>query len=323
MSARPTIVGGFILGALALGVAAILLFGGMRFFATTTRAVVFFDESVAGLSVGAPVTFHGVQVGSVQSIAIRFSADTMTARVPVFLELDASRITWEDKQLNASGDYERLIKAGLRAQLAQQSIVTGLLRVDLDFRPDKPAVLVGAVPGVPEIPAVPSEFAELRDQITQLSLRELVVTAQRSLVSLERLTEHVDQALTPLAATAHRTADAAVKTLPTTNDAIRQVQGEPSTSLRDLDALLVDARHQLNARGGQLSRTLATAGAATRRAQALLDSLNALTEPNSPVRGDLEAAVRDLAASASSLRNFVKTVERNPNALLVGRGGGQ
>ena len=71
MSARPAVVGAFILGALGLAVAAILFIGGVRLFATTSRVVVFFNESVAGLDVGAPVTFNGVRIGSVQSMAIR------------------------------------------------------------------------------------------------------------------------------------------------------------------------------------------------------------------------------------------------------------
>ncbi len=62
-----------------------------------------------------------------------------------------------------------------------------------------------------------------------------------------------------------------------------------------------------------------TADRAVRQAETLLDSLNGLAEPRSQFRGDLEATIRDLAASASSLRSFAETVERNPNALLMGR----
>ena len=123
----------------------------------------FFSESLAGLDVGSPVTFHGVRIGSVQSIAVRFSPDTMTARIPVFLELERNKVILEGKKLNRSEpDFEQLIRAGLRAQVVLQSFVTGQLRVDLDFLPGTPAQLVGAAPGVPEIPAVPSDLGQLR-----------------------------------------------------------------------------------------------------------------------------------------------------------------
>ncbi len=91
MSSRPAVVGAFILGALALGVAGIVFFGGMRLFATRWRVVVFFSESLAGLDVGSPVTFHGVRIGSVQNMAVVYSTETMTARTPVFLELERNR----------------------------------------------------------------------------------------------------------------------------------------------------------------------------------------------------------------------------------------
>lgn len=320
MSARPAVVGGFILGALALGVAAILFFGGVQLFATTRRVVVFFSESVAGLDVGAPVTFHGVRIGSVQSTSVHFSADTLTARIPVFLEIQPKQITWEGKKLGGTmADYERLVQAGLRAQLALQSIVTGQLRVDLDFRPGTPAQVIGTIKGVPEIPAVPSELGQLRNELTNLPLRELADAAQRTLRSLGRLSDHLDAKLDPLADSVQHTADAAARTLQTTDEAVRRVQADASTALHDLDSLLVDTRRQVDVRGSELSRTLTTSDRAAGQAETLLESLNGLAEPRAPFRGDLEAAARDLAASASSLRSFSETVERNPNALLIGR----
>jgi paraquat-inducible protein B len=320
MGARPAVVGGFILGALALGVAAILFFGGVQLFATTSRVVVFFNESVAGLEVGSPVTFHGVRIGSVQSTSVHFSTDTLTARIPVFLEIQPKQITWEGKKLGDTvADYERLVQAGLRAQLALQSIVTGQLRVDLDFRPGTPARVIGTIKGVPEIPTVPSELGQLRNEVTNLPLRDIADAAQRTLTSLGRLADHLDARLDPLVGSAQRTADAATRTLQTANEAVSQVQADASTTLHDLDSLVVDTRRQLDARGDELGRTLTASDRAARQAETLLESLNGLAEPGSPFRGDLEASVRDLAASASSLRSFAGTVERNPNALLIGR----
>jgi len=317
MSSRPAVVGAFILGALALVVAGILFFGGMRLFATSMRVVVFFSESLAGLDVGAPVTFHGVRIGSVQSIAIRFSPDTMTARIPVYLEIQNDRLILEGEP--TAPDFERLIRAGLRAQVVLQSFVTGQLRVDLDFLPGTPGQLVGAAPGVPEIPAVPSELGQLRNQLAQLRLRELADAAQQAFASLGRLSDHLDATLDPLAQSAHRTLDAATQTLQTTDEAVRRVQADASTALRDLDALLVDAHGQLDARSGELSRVLTAADRTLGHAETLIDSLNGLAEPGSQFRGDLEATVRDLSATASSLRDFAETIERNPNALLMGR----
>ncbi len=318
MNARPAVVGGFILGALALVVGGILLFGGLRWFARTVRLVVFFNESVANLDVGSPVTFHGVRIGSVESIALHFSADTMTAQTPVYLRIETNRVIWEGKPISAS-DNERLVRAGLRAQLALQSFITGQQRVDLELRPGTPARRIGAINSVPEIPTLPSDIGQLRNQLTGLQLRDLVDTAQKTLGSLNRLANHFDAAIDPLTERAQRTADTATYTLETAGTAIRSVQSNASAALHELDSLLVDIHRQLDGHGGELSRTLDATDRTVHQAEKLLDSLNGLAEPRSELRGDLEATVRDLAASASSLRDFAETLERNPNALIMGR----
>lgn len=320
MTSKPAVIGGFILGAVALGVAAILFFGGTQFFSKTTRAVVFFNESVAGLEVGAPVTFRGVRIGSVQSIAIRFTTDTMTARIPVIVQFDKNSIIWQGGELDGSDGYRRLIGAGLRAQLTQQSFVTGQLRVDLSFRPGTTPQLIGSFQGLPEIPSVPSDLDRLRNQLTDLPLRAFVTSAEQTLGSLQKLSDHLNGQIDPLAASAQRTADAATDTLRTTDEAVQKLQLQVGTTLTDVDALVVDARRQLGARGTELSQTLKAANRAVQQMSLVLASLNDLTGPRSDLRGNLEAAARDLSATTSSLRGFAATIERNPNTLLLGRG---
>jgi paraquat-inducible protein B len=179
--------------------------------------------------------------------------------------------------------------------------------------------LIGSIKDVPEIPAIPSELSQLRNQLTQLPLGELADAARQAFASVERLSDHLNSRLDPLLDSAERATDAAARTLQTTNEAVRTLQVEASTTLRHLDSLLVDANHQVNARGGELERTLTAADRAVRKAETLLESLNSMAEPRSQFRGDLESSLRDLAASASSLRSFAETIERNPNALLMGR----
>ena len=319
MTAKPAAVGAFVLGAMGLGILAILFFGGTQWFAKMSEAVVFFDESVAGLEVGAPATFRGARIGSVKSVAIRVAADAVKARIAVILELNPNQVTREGEAPAATPDYKRLVQAGLRAQLAVQSLITGQLRVDLDFRPDTPARLVGTVEGLPEIPAIPSDLGELRSELTGLHLHELVETGQRALAAVERLADHIDNDLDPLVTSARHTLDSATQTFQTTDGAVHRLQSEISSALQHVDLLLADARHQLDGRGTELSRTLVSADRAAHQMDALLGSLNGLAEPRSEFRSDLQAAMRDLAASASALRGFAQTIERNPNTLLMGR----
>ena len=88
------LVGAFVLGALVLLVAAVAVFGGGALFRRNTPAVVYFQGSVAGLSVGAPVTFQGVTIGSVSRIVLEMSATTGEARIPVYIEFNSDAITF-------------------------------------------------------------------------------------------------------------------------------------------------------------------------------------------------------------------------------------
>lgn len=323
MRARPGIVGAFILGAAGLGVAGILFFGGARMFSKTLLAVAYFSESVAGLEVGAPVTFNGVRIGQVKNVALEFSTATMSARIPVVLEFQPEQITWQGGKRLAEEpkDFERLVRAGLRAQLQMQSFVTGQLRVDLEFQPETPARLTGVSAGLPEIPTVPSNLGQFVAQLSKLRLQDLADTAQGAFASMDRFLNHLDSLLDPLAGNATDALVAARQTFRTGDEAIARVKDEASTALRDLDALIVDVRRQVGPRSADLSRTLNSADRAARQAEALLQSLNGLAQPRSPFRGNLEAAMRDLAATASSLRDFAATLERHPNAVLLGRSG--
>jgi paraquat-inducible protein B len=322
MAGKPAIIGGFVLSGLALGVAAILLFGSLRLFSSTQQAVVFFQGSVAGLVVGAPVTFRGVQVGSVQRISLLIDVKDLTARIPVYLDLHPESVSMVEGILPAGEvSIERLLKAGLKAQLNTTSFVTGQLQVDLDLRPDVKVPPTGGDLDVPEIPAIPSQLQALKDELAGLQLRQLADTAQRTLVSIQRVSDQLGDNIGPIIDNVEKTSDSARETLQTTTEAIRQIKADAARTLGHIDQLAVEGRQQLTARGGELSRVLVEAGRTAHEAETLMASLNDMTSSRSQARGGLEAAIRDLAATASSLRNFSREVERNPSVILTGKGG--
>ena len=138
-------IGAFVVGAVALAVAAIVLFGSGRFFKDTDKWVAIFPGSVKGLNVGSPVVFRGVQVGQVTEIIVNFDPGRIEVIIPVLYETDPERfrhigpqVIADDKEL-----HEALVAQGLRAQLQMQSLVTGQLVINMDFFPNSPAKLYG------------------------------------------------------------------------------------------------------------------------------------------------------------------------------------
>lgn len=186
--ASPTAIGAFVIGGLAIAIGAVMAFGGGKFFKDTITYVMYFDASVSGLRVGAPVEFRGVKVGEVRDIRGTISED-LEIQIPVYVEIGEGRL--QPRRADAAPIRREqaipvLIKRGMRAQLALQSFVTGQYYIALDFHPDEPARFVGD--GViPEIPTVPSALSQLQARFERLPIDELAAQAIAALQSIETL----------------------------------------------------------------------------------------------------------------------------------------
>ena len=196
--ANPAMIGGFVLGALVLAVAALVVLGGGTFFQHRQFWEAYFDESIKGLAIGAPVTFRGVKVGSVTDIRVVVNRDATPATVttgvmhtPVFFEISANRI--EDTaghevrfEKDAAG-IKRLFDFGLRAQLELQSLVTGQLGINLNFHPGAPVKLTGRSLKYPEFPTIPSTMAALGRSLDDLNMNEVAQDVRRTVKGIEQL----------------------------------------------------------------------------------------------------------------------------------------
>ena len=123
-----------------------------QIFQEKTPYVIFFDSSVQGLNVGAPVVFRGVQVGQVVKVEAIFDPKKNNIDVKVMVEIvrDVIRIPEGFKMLESPQQgLDILVQHGLRASLQTQSFVTGLLLVNLDFHPNTPIKRHGAIRRIP------------------------------------------------------------------------------------------------------------------------------------------------------------------------------
>ena len=150
------VIGAFVVGAVILAVVGVLILGGGEFLKKKLTFIMFFDRSVKGLKVGAPVVFHGVEIGTVKEVAVRANTKDWTFKIPVIVEIDPSTYRDPDLQIDQKEALPFMIEKGLRATLEMQSMVTGMLQVDLDFKPDTEPKLEGGDLPYPEIPTTAS-----------------------------------------------------------------------------------------------------------------------------------------------------------------------
>lgn len=164
--ADKTKIGLFVVGAVILLVAAILIFGSGAFIKQSDKYIVFFDGSVKGLSVGAPVIFRGVKIGNVSSIDLIYNNETKNVLIPVVVDVGLSRVKGVPDKFGYP-DYAELIQQGLRAKLEIQNFITGQLMLGLDFYPQDPEKMYHIANNYPELPALPisPDIFEIMDEI--------------------------------------------------------------------------------------------------------------------------------------------------------------
>ncbi|MCQ9154215.1 MlaD family protein [Acidomonas methanolica] len=316
---KETLVGAFVLGGVALLMAAFVLFGRFHPFEHKLYATLIFEGASSGLTVGSPVTFRGVQVGTVDKVSIEYDPPTRRAYIPVHITLQSTNISLTDGRKSTFPTIPELVAQGLRGEMNVKSFVTGSSEINLDFAPQIPAVLHPDLVSGDEIPTRQSTMQQMTQTLTQLPLRQLADNADKTLASLRALSDRMDTSLPQLVDSLRETSDHTRRMMDTANATLATLQPELTRTLETIDRLAAAGTAQMNGRGAQLSALLARADTMLRKADHSLDGITSLTSPRSPERADLEASLRDIAAAAAALRGFASDVERNPQLLLTGR----
>jgi paraquat-inducible protein B len=321
-------VGAFVVGALVLGTIAFLWLSGNRWFEREQAATIHFQGGVAGLYVGAPVTFRGVPVGQVESIGIQVDAKSLQARIPVRVRLQPDSVQFTSDGALQQPDLRTLVQRGLRARLVAQSYVTGQKAIDLDFVPDAVPVAASPPGPVPEIPAVSDRFEALFEQLAQLPLRETLDELRGTMHSLQATLDETRGTVAATRGVIERggarfdaVAQQGERALADARATVVALRADVQRSLASLDGFLQAGRTTIEQAQPELQATFESARAAAGAAEQAMRRVDELTDPRAPLRGDIDAAVRDLAQAARALREWSELIEDRPNALVFGRGG--
>jgi paraquat-inducible protein B len=323
----PTLIGAFVVGALTVLIIAVIALGSGRLFRQAREFVLYFDSSVNGLRIGAPVKFKGVEIGAVKDIRLQLERSAQVDKIPVIVEIDLEKLTSRGATATVAQDVrafqEAVVKQGLRGQLLMESLVTGLLYVSLDFFPGTPIRLVqpaGVEHRYPEIPTTPTTLELAEDTITQIfkkleeidfkgitkSLSETVdginqlINSPELKVSLRELRQtipKVDEALLSvrkLATTMDRSFATLTGNLEQTSDATREAMQQAAIAIKQTDGAL-------------------------KAAEVAMINVNGVMDQDSPTFYEIRRSMREVSAAARSLRLLTGYIERNPRALIFGK----
>jgi paraquat-inducible protein B len=332
--ANPMAIGGFVLGALALVVIAILVFGSGRLFKPKTEVVTYFPGTVQGLTVGAPVEFQGVQVGEVTEIRLDYWLEQRQFRIPVSYDLWRESVTvlgQRPAEIEGKLPLQFLVEdEGLRAQLVSVSLVTGQYVVALSFQPDSPLKYQGKETGRIEIPAIEATRDRVANMLQSLDLPGLVNAAMGTLEAFRQRAE--DPALQSLVADADRAVIEARKLLADLTAGVKPLLQRADDTLDGYAALAQTASQRLSTLADSLEKTSADIGTLAREVNRQVEPINqsavgalrsaeGLLSEGSAARYNLELLLEEGASAARSLRLLADYLEQNPDALIRGKYG--
>jgi paraquat-inducible protein B len=265
--------------------------------------LLYFDDSVRGLAIGAPVEFKGIEVGRVLDIQLDFNLQSQKVRIPVLIEVDIDRMfpAKHEAELEefikqhqaeiAAGRHpmiEKLVERGLRARLKTGSMLTGQMYVDVDFYPDVPKQHLIYNDQYPELPTLPSIADELQRNVMD------IVTGLKK-IPLDKIGMEL------------------LGTVQGSNQLLNSK--DLKESVRALN-LAVQEVHQIAKTADQELVTL------SRSLEKNLSSSSKILEqmePGAPMAVDLATALEELASSARSIRALTDYLERHPESLVQGK----
>jgi paraquat-inducible protein B len=275
----PTLVGAFILGGALLSIAAVAIWGSGRLFEHRYRYVCYFPGSVNGLAIGAAVKYRGVPVGQVTGMRIRYEQPPGDVRIPVFVDLSGRRL----RELGVS---ER------PTPKVMHDLVARGMRARLDSESlvtGQLYVNLGLFPDSPLTLVHPeSDYPEIP------TIPATLEEATKSLTALLAQLKEVD-----IAGTAHSFAGAI--------DGLNRLIDTPAVAhtLSELPSTVAAMRKALQ----NVDSGVDSVG----------DSLKSILAVRGPMFVELQRALVDVQRAAEAVRSLAAFLERNPNALIIGR----
>lgn len=250
------------------------------------RVRMVFDQSVRGLSVGAPLDFLGIEVGSVRSISIDYDRQSREFPIEVTADIYPLRLGAARESLSEPGTdparrdvllLKRLVDHGVRAQARTGNLITGQMYIGLDFIPKATRVTFDTRSEVPSIPTVRGTLSDIQPQLAEIVDKINKVPFDEIGNNLNSTLKEASRAIANLSPEAQRALVDVRKTL----DEVSKTMGA--------------AQHTL----GQFDRNILA--------------------PDAPLQRNAEQTLLDLQRAAQSLRTLTDYLERHPESLLRGK----
>lgn len=323
-------IGGFVVIAVFLLATSVVLFGSGKFFKKTDKYVLYFDTSIKGLSVGAPVLFNGVAVGAVTEIVVLADHEKLDYIIPVYIDIDPNSVLIVDgeKRISPEVMLPKLIDRGLRGVLTTQSFITGQLMIELAYYPETPAKLKYTIQETPEIPTIPSTTERLFQILQQSDFKGMMNNLEQSISGISKLVNdpEIINAIHSFRLAADNVKNATGKIDAHIDPLAQQVDGTLSDSrklLHELDSQVEPLSSDLKKTTENFNKLILSANAdldsLTNSIEKSLEGFRGISSENAPIIIQAEETLQNISAMSRSLRQLADYLERHPESILMGK----
>ena len=319
--ANPTAIGLFLIGAIVLVVAGVAVLASSTWFQKRNTFVSFFGESINGLEIGAPVKFQGVPIGSVTALHIQIDRFGKTFQVPVQYEVDLRMLeTLRGTFVNLADPavLRDQIADGLRVRLQMESIVTGLLYLEVSYNADaKPPELEPRVTKWPELPTTPSLMAALGT-----GAGSVVADVVKVLFRVNSILEEVDMAGINTAVVKTAQSVQRLVETPQIREALVQLPltaAQVTRTMASVERLAITADSAVGPIAIQAERATTELANTMQVLRTTLEEAQGLLSTDSGIGFELQAVLQSLRQAADALQLLTTSLEQNPDILLRGK----
>ncbi len=335
---EPAMIGIFVVLSLSLFLIGIVLFGGARFFEKESLVIAYFDDSLKGLSVGAPVTYRGVSIGQVKEIQLKIienGSNEHKVIIPILITLNGGQdlvIQGPEIQSEQNVDdfLESMCKQGLRAKLKTISLVTGKRYIDLAMYKGSVPVYRDTSGKYLEIPTLPSDMLQAQKIIENMDFGKLYNKVLGTFESLDTLGKSLSSALTP--DKTEQLMDDLLRVSTNLNTILEQVDthlgpilgkvdsgiSNINTTVSHADEFIISLDSTIQPVAANFSKSLQNLDNTLLQANQLLLQAEKTLQPTSPLYFRMSETLRQVDKTAEAIQKLSEYITRNPDSLIFG-----
>ena len=271
--------------------------------------VMYFNGSVRGLAVGAPLEFQGIPVGQVENIDIRMDKKSLDVKIPVLVSIQPQNFDVDIKPEESEVAMQKLVEKGLRAKLETGSLLTGQKLITLSMEKDPEPEKIVKTQFYSEFPTTGSAFDDLPLMATDImaSLQDTLDGVSK-LVNSGKLDKTVDN-VNGVLVESEKTVKAAKEAIKAAEEAIKAAEGAIKTVDKNT---LPSVTKDVNQITVDLGKTL-------QKIQGSMTQVDRLTAQNSPTQFQLKEMLEEITSASRSVRSLTETLQRSPSSLIRGK----